>query len=87
MKFINSLLGWAATLAILGFVYVWMFVPDKKQDIKDWWYGENVDCSQMHVELVNDRRCKTDDDCELSHKEAIKADELEAQYRRYCSAN
>lgn len=85
MKLINKLLGLIATVLAFGFVFVWTFVPEKKQEIQDWWYGMTFECSQMHSQLAVDQRCKASDDCELSRKESIRAEKLEAQYSRYCS--
>ena len=84
MKMINSLIGMAATAVVLGFLYVWMFVPEKKQEIQGWWYGMTIDCDQMHSEISNHQRCKRSNDCELARKESIRADKLEVQYGKYC---
>lgn len=86
MKLINKLLGIIATALLFGFVFVWLFMPDKKQEIKDWWYGATIDCDQMQRELINDQQCKLSNDCTLSRKESIRADKLEAQYNRYCGS-
>ncbi len=84
MKAINKLIGLAIAVLVLGFAYVWMFVPEKKQEIHDWWYGMTIDCNQMRSEVSNHQRCKRSDDCELARKESIRAEKLEAQYGRYC---
>ncbi len=84
MKAINDWIGLIATVFVLGFVYVWMFVPEKKQEIQDWWYGMTIDCDQLRSEVWNHQRCKRSDDCELAPKESIKAEKLEVQYGRYC---
>ena len=84
MKLINSLIGLIATVFVLGFVYVWLFVPEKKQEIQDWWYRMTIDCGQMHSEVSHHRDCKIRDDCELVRRESIRAVKLEAQYGRYC---
>ncbi len=84
MKLINSLIGLTATVFVLGFVYVWLFVPEKKQEIQDWWYRMTIDCDQMHSEVSHDQECKISDDCDLARKESIRAEKLEAQYGRYC---
>ena len=86
MKAINNLIGLVTAVLVLGFAYVWMFVPEKKQEIQDWWYGMTIDCSQMQSEVINHQLCKTSDDCELSRKESIRAEKLEVQYSTYCSA-
>jgi hypothetical protein len=44
-----------------------------------------IDCQQMHSEVSNHQSCKISEDCELSRRESIRAEKLEAQYRRYCS--
>ena len=86
MKTLNRWLGLLVAAAIIGFVYVWLFVPEKRQEIEDWWFVLTNDCVQMHAELINDQECKISDDCELSRKESIRADTLEDQYLRYCVA-
>jgi hypothetical protein len=85
MKFINSIIGLVVIVLSSAFVYVWMFVPEKKQEIQDWWYGMTIDCHQMHSVVSNHQRCKRSDDCELARKESIRAEKLEAQYVRYCA--
>ena len=85
MALINKLIGLIATVLVLVFSYVWMFVPEQKQEIQDWYYGMTIDCQQMHSEVSNHQRCKISDDCELARRESIRAEKLEAQYRRYCS--
>ncbi len=85
MALINKLIGLIATVLVLVFLYVWMFVPEQKQEIQDWYYGMTIDCQQMHSELSNHQRCKISDDFELGRRESIRAEKLEAQYRRYCS--
>ena len=85
MKAIDQLIGLMTAVLILGFTYVWMFVPEKKQDIQDWWYGMTIDCDQLRREVENHQRCKRSDDCELARKESIRAEKLEQQYRQYCS--
>ena len=85
MKAIDKLIGLMTAIVILGFTYVWMFVPEKKQDIQDWWYGMTIDCDQLREEVTNHQRCKRDDDCELAPKDSIRAEELERQYQKYCS--
>ena len=84
MKLINSLIGLTATVFVLGFVYVWLFVPEKKQEIQDWWYRMTIDCDQMHSEVSHHQDCKIRNDCELVRRESIRAAKLEAQYGRYC---
>jgi hypothetical protein len=84
MKLINSLIGLAATVFALGFVYVWLFVPEKKQEFQDWWYRMTIDCDQMHSEVLHDQDCNISDDCELARKESIRAEKLEERYGRYC---
>ena len=84
MKLLNELIALTATVFVLGFAYVWMFVPEKKQEIQDWWYGIIIDCDQMHSDISNHQRCKRSDDCELVRKESIRAEKLEVQYGRYC---
>lgn len=84
MKAINKLIGLTTALAILGFSYVWMFVPEKKQEIQDWWYGMTIECEQLQQEVASHQRCKTSDDCELARKDAIRAEKLEQQYQDYC---
>jgi hypothetical protein len=84
MKLINSLIGLAAAVFALAFVYVWLFVPEKKQEIQDWWYRMTIDCDQMLSEVSHDQDCNISDDCELARKESIRAEKLEAQYGRYC---
>ena len=84
MKLINSLIGLAAIALIFGFLYVWMFVPEKKQEIQGWWYGMTIDCDQMHGEISNHQRCKRSNDCQLARKESIRAEKLEVQYGKYC---
>ena len=85
MKAINNWIGLVTALLLLGFAYIWMFVPEKKQEIQDWWYIMTIDCGQLRVEIGNHQRCKRSDDCELARKESIRAEKLEAQYARYCS--
>jgi hypothetical protein len=84
MKLINKVIGLTVTVLLLGFVYVWMFVPEKKQGIEDWWYGMTIDCQQMHSEISNHQRCKTSNDCELARKESVRAEKLERLYGKYC---
>ena len=84
MKLINYLIGLTASVFALGFACVWMFVPEKKQEIQDWWYGMTIDCDQMLSEVSQHQRCKISDDCELVHRELIRAEKLEEQYGRYC---
>jgi len=84
MKLINTLIGLITTGLVLLFLYVWMFVPEKKQEIQDRWYDMTIDCEQLHREVSNHQRCKTSNDCELARKESIRAEKLEAQYGRYC---
>ncbi len=84
MKLINTLIGLILIVFVFAFAYVWMFVPEKKQEIQDSWYRMTIDCDQMHSEVSNHQRCKRSDDCELARKEAIRAEKLEAQYGRYC---
>lgn len=84
MKMLNELIALTATVFVLGFAYVWMFVPEKKQEIQDWWYSMTIDCHEMYSEVLNHQRCKRSDDCELARKESIRAEKLEAQYGRYC---
>jgi hypothetical protein len=85
MALINKLIGLIATVLALAFVYVWMFVPEQKHDIQDWYYSMTIDCEQMHSEVSNHQRCKISDDCELARGESVRAEKLEAQYGRYCS--
>ena len=84
MKAINNLIGLIIAVLVLGFAYVWMFVPEKKQEIQGWWYGVTIDCDQLRQEVWNHQLCKRSDDCELARKEAIRAEKLEVQYGRYC---
>ncbi len=84
MKEIDYWIGLIASVLVLGFTYVWMFVPEKKQEIQDWWYGMTIDCDQLRSEVLNHQRCKRSDDCELARKESIRAEKLEVQYGRYC---
>lgn len=84
MKLINSLIGLAAIVFVFWFAYVWMFMPEKKQEIQDWYYDLTIDCDQLRDSVWNARQCKISDDCELVRKEAIRAETLEAQYGRYC---
>ena len=85
MKLINTIIGLIVIVLVFAFVYVWMFVPEKKHEIQDWWYSMTIDCHQMYSEVSNHQRCKSSDDCELARKESIRAEKLEAQYDRYCS--
>ena len=85
MILINKLIGFIASVLVLGFLYVWIFVPEKKQEIQDWWYGMIIDCQQMHSEVTHYQRCKISDDCELVRRASIRAEMVEAQYGRYCS--
>jgi len=87
MALINKLIGLIAAILVLVFLYAWIFVPEQKQDIQDWYYGMTIDCQQMHSEVSNHQRCKISDDCELARKESIRAEKLEAQYGRYCGEN
>ena len=73
-----------ATVLVLGFLYVWVFEPEQKQELQDWWYRMTIDCQQMYSDVSNHQRCKISDDCELARKESIRAEKLEAQYDRYC---
>jgi hypothetical protein len=84
MKLLNESIALTATVFVLGFAYVWMFVPEKKQEIQGWWYGMIIDCDQMRSEISNQQRCKRSDDCELARKESIRAEKLEVLYGRYC---
>ena len=84
MKLINTLIGLIVIVLVFAFAYVWMFVPEKKQEIQDSWYSMTIDCDQMYSEVSNHQRCKRSDDCELARKESIRAEKLEAQYARYC---
>ena len=84
MKAINNLIGLVTALLVFGFAYAWIFVPEKKQEIQDWWYGVTIDCDQLRREVWNHQQCKRSDDCELARKESIRAEKLEAQYGRYC---
>ena len=84
MKAINNLIGLIVAVLVLGFAYAWMFVPEEKQEIQDWWYGMTIDCDQLRSEVWNHQQCKRSDDCELARKESIRAEKLAAQYGRYC---
>ena len=84
MILINKLIGLIAAVLVLGFLYVWEFEPEQKQELQDWWYRMTIDCQQMHSDVSNHQRCKISDDCELARKESIRAEKLEAQYDRYC---
>ena len=84
MKAINDWIGLIIAMLVFGFAYVWMFVPEKKQEIQDWWYGMTIDCDQLRREVWNHQQCKRSDDCELARKESIRAEKLEVQYRKYC---
>ena len=84
MKEIDKLIGLIAAVLILSFAYVWMFVPEKKHEIQDWWYGMTIDCDQLRREVENHQRCKRSDDCELARRESIRAEKLERQYQNYC---
>jgi hypothetical protein len=84
MKLLNELIALTVTVILLGFVYVWMFVPEKKQEIQDSWYGMIIDCDQMRSEISNHQRCKRSNNCELARKESIRAEKLEVLYGRYC---
>lgn len=84
MKLLSELIALAATIFVLGFAYVWMFVPEKKEDIQGLWYGIILDCDQMHSDILNHQRCKRSDDCELARKESIRAEKLEVLHNRYC---
>ncbi len=84
MKAFNEWIGLITAVLVLAFVYVWMFVPEKKQEIQDGWYGMTIDCDQLRSEVWNHQRCKRSHDCELARKESIKAEKLEVQYDRYC---
>ena len=83
MKEADNGIGLIAAVVVLGFMFVWFFVPDKKQAIQHWWYGMTIDCDQIHSEVSHHHRCKISDDCELVRSESIRADELEVQYGRY----
>jgi uncharacterized membrane protein YqhA len=84
MKLLNKLVGLTVTVLSIWFLYVWMFVPDRKHDMQDRWYGMMTDCEQLYAEVSNHQRCKVSADCELARTEAINAEALEAQYARYC---
>jgi hypothetical protein len=84
MALINKLIGLITTVLVLVFLYVWMFVPEQKQEIQDWYYGMTIDCQQMHSEVSHHQDCKISDDCELARRESIRAEKIEAQYGRYC---
>ena len=84
MALLNNLIGLITTVLVLVFLYVWMFVPEQKQEIQDWYYGMTIDCQQMHSEVSHHQDCKIRDDCELARRESIRAEKLEAQYARYC---
>ncbi len=84
MKRLNELIGWTFTLLVLCFAIAWLFMPEKKQAMQDWWYGSTVDCPALRAELWNDQLCIQDDDCGLARKESIRADKLEKHYARYC---
>jgi hypothetical protein len=84
MKLINTTVGLIITVFILALAYVWVFAPEKKQEIQDWWYSTTIDCQQMYIQVSNHQRCERRDDCELTRKESIRAEKLAAQYGRYC---
>lgn len=85
MKALNRLLGLLLALLVLWFLYVWSFVPEKKQGIQDWWYEMMIDCEQLQQEISNHQRCERSDDCELARREKVRAKKLELQYHEYCS--
>ena len=85
MKKVNEWLGLLVAVFLLGFAYVWIFEPEKKQEIQDWWYGITIECDELQREVSLHQRCKTNDDCQLARKESIRAEKAEAQYNRYCS--
>lgn len=74
-----------ALAAVVGFLYVWLFLPQGKQAIIDWWYGATLDCVEMQNDIANHRRCELSPDCQLSGRETRRARELDSQYARYCS--
>ena len=84
MKVLRELIALTVTVFVLGFAYVWMFVPEKKQEIQAWWYGIIIDCNQMHSDILNHQRCNKSDDCELVRRESIKAEKIEVLYGKYC---
>lgn len=84
MKLINTTFALVVTVFFLAFAYVWMFMPEKKQEIHDWWYGKTIDCQQMYSDVSSHQRCKRSDDCELARKESIRAEKIAAQYGKYC---
>lgn len=87
MKALNGLLGLVAAAIVVWFLYVWTFEPQTKNDIQDWWYSMTIDCEQLQQEVSSHQRCILNDDCELPGKEKIRAEKLEVQYRKYCSAS
>jgi len=86
-KAINTFVGVTTALLFLGFVYVWTSAPMEKRAIQDWWYGLSIDCEQLQRDVSNQQRCERSADCELSRRAAASAEELQAQYRQYCSRN
>lgn len=84
MKLIKSIIGLFVVVILAAFVYVWMFMPDKKQEIKDRWYDMIIDCEQLRSEVSNHQRCERSDDCQLARKVRIRVEKLEAQYAKYC---
>jgi hypothetical protein len=86
MKKLNELLGIMLTIAVIGFIVVWLFMPTEKQAMLDWWYGSTVDCPSLRAEIITDRKCQRDDDCELARKERIRAEAQVERYEEYCGS-
>jgi hypothetical protein len=84
MKKLNELLAIVLTLAVVGFIVVWVFMPSEKQAMLDWWHGSTVDCPSLREEIITDRQCQRDDDCKLARKEQIRAEHQVKQYESYC---
>lgn len=85
MKTINEWMGLLVAVFLLGFAYVWIFEPEKKQEIQDRWYRMTIECDELQREVSLHQRCTTSEDCELARKESIRAEKAKAQYNRYCS--
>ena len=84
MKKLNELLAIVVTLAVVGFIVVWLFMPSEKQAMLDWWHESTVDCPSLRAEIITDRQCQRDDDCKLARKEQMRAVRQERLHARYC---
>lgn len=86
MKKFNELLAIVLTIAVVGFIVVWQFMPSEKQAMLDWWHDSTVDCPSLRAEIITDRKCQRDDECKLARKEQIRAEAQVKRYEVYCGS-